>query len=120
MEPRTKSIFKLLDLPDHIMLLFELNNFTTLQDLVELDETRIKQVESTVGRLDGDLVDFSEPSERIKYLGFDYKDVSLFRFKPFDFRKLMRVSSAAKEETQHAAAMAAKYAQMAPKIEIDE
>lgn len=105
MEPRTRSIFKQLELPDHIALLFELSDVKRLQDLVELDEVKIRAIEMGIGALE---IDFGLQSERIKYLGFDYKDINAFRFKPFDFRKLLRLSGAARDELERIKAIAEK------------
>lgn len=124
MEPRAKSVFKSLDLPDYVALLFELNNVKNLQDLADLNEIKIRAVESSAGdgKLDS-LVDLNSISEKIKYLGFNYKDLKAFRFKPFDFRKLLRLSSSAKEEIGRVVAIAVhpnRLKKNAPTMEIDE
>lgn len=93
-----KVILAQVGLPDNIGLLLELFGIRTVSDLSTLDAALIEDVENSVknGTFEA-IVDLEDRENRLKYLGYDYKSLNLFKFQPMDTRKLLRVAPLATE-----------------------
>lgn len=93
-----KSILTQAGLTDNIAMLLELYGIRTLNDLTTLDYTIIEDVENSVknGTFEA-IVDLEDKNTRLKFLGYDYKSLNLFKFQPMDTRKLLKVSALAQE-----------------------
>lgn len=101
MELEAKTILTKVGLPVHVALLLELYGIRTLSDLSSLDSTIIEDVENCVknGTFEA-IVDLEDKSNRLKFLGFDYKSLTSFKFQPMDLRKLLKVSGLAQKELE--------------------
>lgn len=92
MDSQARSVLTEVGLPEHIFLLLDLYGVRTLQDLSALNSSIIEEVESCVknGTFEG-IVDLEDKTNRLKYLGFDYKSIDSFKFQPMDTMKLLKV-----------------------------
>jgi hypothetical protein len=86
--------------PNSFSYLLPIAGYRSLKDLDSFDNSQIEDLEKFIRESLKNFVELNEKSTRMKYLGFDCKDVGSFVFPPGDKRKLMRIESAVAEKLQ--------------------
>lgn len=83
------------ELPDYVLLLLGLYGVRTLKDLKEFSSEDVDEIIQLVRSRSFGGIELSSRLVKMKYLGGEYPDLTLFTFKPMDKKKLNRISESA-------------------------
>lgn len=105
MDVETRRFLTSFGLRRHVILLLELNGVRKLRDLLLLDDVLIHEIQNRVrnGNISIYASHMERAAMRIKYLGFNYRDIRDFEFLPVDMYKLRRLKPAVQMELRRQA-----------------
>lgn len=109
MNAETKELLDSADLPGHVISLLHLYGIASIKDLVDFGETEIQEIQALIrGGTFGGQTDFTQKSNRKKFLDGELCDYSSFSFRPVDRKKLLKLAEIAKPAVDRKDVLAGK------------